>query len=369
MIFGSVGVAQDVIWHSGFCSTLGLPAVMTGGAAAITAAGILLVLFAAIAFRSKRNGAALIDYRKVYENATVGIFRATPDGQIVAANSCFLELLGFESIELVTAGPFPGEHGPGIRDILANHSKGTAFDFTWTRPDRSNVRLRISARAVNEQAGVPQFYEGTVQNVTDFLDSANALKRRLDTYQSLFDQAATPFVVVNPRTEGILAINPSAQRLFGYSMSQVEGLSLRRIVTSSHTDNPPADWLSAPKIDLVRRTPEGREIRLRALSSAVDFDARPATLLILEELGDRITAESDALAASAFDSLPPHTYCKDLEGRYTFANKSFRTWAGKPMTEIVGKSDRDFFPESVARRLALVDNGITHSQEIANLVE
>lgn len=49
------------------------------------------------------------------------------------------------------------------------------------------------------------------------------------------------------------------------------------------------------------------------------------------------------------DNSPAVIYMKDLEGRFLYVNRSFESWAGKPGSDIIGKSDGDFQgPEVVA---------------------
>ncbi|MGH9761786.1 MAG: methyl-accepting chemotaxis protein, partial [Blastocatellia bacterium] len=108
---------------------------------------------------------------------------------------------------------------------------------------------------------------------------------------------------------------------------------------------------------------------MQTCASSVEFGRKPAMLLILENAEDRIANESEALRASVLDSLPQNLYCKDGEGRYTFANKAFQAWVGKSLPEIVGRTDYDFFPGDTARRFAAIDKGIVQSQGIADFVE
>ena len=42
--------------------------------------------------------------------------------------------------------------------------------------------------------------------------------------------------------------------------------------------------------------------------------------------------------------------CKDLEGRFTFANQKFCAELGHTLDEIKGKTDLDFFPKELAEK-------------------
>jgi sigma-B regulation protein RsbU (phosphoserine phosphatase) len=59
--------------------------------------------------------------------------------------------------------------------------------------------------------------------------------------------------------------------------------------------------------------------------------------------------ESESLYHSLVDTMPQCIFRKDLQGRYTFANKQFCRVVGKPIEEILGRTIFDIFPETLAR--------------------
>jgi PAS domain S-box-containing protein len=77
----------------------------------------------------------------------------------------------------------------------------------------------------------------------------------------------------------------------------------------------------------------------------------------------RKAAEEQLTASEAFyhtlvETLPQNIYRKDLRGRFTFANTRFQTEMGRPLSEIVGKTDFDFFPEDLAERYRRDDQAV-----------
>jgi PAS domain S-box-containing protein len=62
------------------------------------------------------------------------------------------------------------------------------------------------------------------------------------------------------------------------------------------------------------------------------------------------TAES-ALAAltSAVNSIPDVVFFKDLDGVYRGGNTAWAALLGKPLGELIGKTDLELFPEEIAR--------------------
>ncbi len=99
-----------------------------------------------------------------------------------------------------------------------------------------------------------------------------------------------------------------------------------------------------------------------------------ANLELKREITERKKAEevikdSHALYMSLVENLPVHVLRKDLDGRFTFANKSFCDLLGKPLEEITGKTDFDFFPEKLAQKYRQDDRRVIETGEVFDTVE
>ncbi len=58
--------------------------------------------------------------------------------------------------------------------------------------------------------------------------------------------------------------------------------------------------------------------------------------------------DSERLYHSLVENLPQNVFRKDLSGRFTFASQRFCQTLGKPVEEVLGKTDRDFYPADLA---------------------
>ena len=61
--------------------------------------------------------------------------------------------------------------------------------------------------------------------------------------------------------------------------------------------------------------------------------------------------------------------CKDLEGRFTFANEKFCAELGTTLEEIKGKTDLDFFPSELAEKYRADDRQVLESRQVIDVVE
>jgi len=113
-------------------------------------------------------------YRRIFENARVGIFRTTPDGQVFDINPAWLEIMGYRSPEELRA------HVDNIGQLYVDPADREAI-MAQLREEghvlRREVRLRrkdggvvwsaITADALRDADGRLQLIEGLVDDVTE----------------------------------------------------------------------------------------------------------------------------------------------------------------------------------------------------------
>jgi PAS domain S-box-containing protein len=84
---------------------------------------------------------------------------------------------------------------------------------------------------------------------------------------------------------------------------------------------------------------------------------------------EELVRASEALYHSLVEYLPQNIFRKDLEGRFTFANRKFCAILGKPLGDIVGKTDYDFFPKQLADKYRADDLEVVRAGTMFDTVE
>jgi len=79
--------------------------------------------------------------------------------------------------------------------------------------------------------------------------------------------------------------------------------------------------------------------------------------------------ESEAQYISLVESLPLNVFRKDLEGRIVFANGKFCETVGRPLEELIGKTDADLFPYQQAAKYQHDDMTVRTSGEVLEDIE
>ncbi|HVY72034.1 MAG TPA: PAS domain S-box protein, partial [Verrucomicrobiae bacterium] len=106
-------------------------------------------------------------YRTIFEHATEGIFRATPDGRFLTANPALAKMLAYKSAaELIRDTHIAPELLAELKRRLEAHKLGGEFEVECARKDGLKVWLRVNGRAVKDNRGGVRYYDCTSQDIT-----------------------------------------------------------------------------------------------------------------------------------------------------------------------------------------------------------
>jgi PAS domain S-box-containing protein len=120
--------------------------------------------------------------------------------------------------------------------------------------------------------------------------------------------------------------------------------------------------------------PNGCTVDVEVTAMPFNDQGQPAAQVIARDVTQRKKAEerllaSEALYLSLVETLPQKVLRKDTSGRFTFANQRFCQLLGKPLNEILGKTDFDFFPEDLAQKYRNDDKRVMESKKSLDIAE
>jgi len=121
-------------------------------------------------------------FKNIFENATVGIYRTTPEGRILEVNPELLKILGYSSFEelaerdLEEEGYEPEYPRSKFKEKIEKEGRVKGLESAWRRKDGSAVFVRESARVVRDEDGEPLYYEGVVEDITDRIEAEERIK-------------------------------------------------------------------------------------------------------------------------------------------------------------------------------------------------
>ncbi|MGD1045473.1 MAG: PAS domain S-box protein [Bacteroidota bacterium] len=112
-------------------------------------------------------------FRSLYENATIGIYRTSPNGNILLANPALVEMLGYTSFQklaernLEKEGFESSTQRKEFLEKIERDGEVNGFDSKWIRQDGTAIFVLESARAIRDAQGKTLYYDGTVENITE----------------------------------------------------------------------------------------------------------------------------------------------------------------------------------------------------------
>ena len=144
------------------------------------------------------------NYRSIFENANIGLYRTAPDGALLRANPALVALNGYPDeaslIEALATGGNQWYVEPDRRvefhRLVARDGRVDSFvSEVYRMRTRERIWVSENAWAIRDADGVIVFYEGTVQDVTDRVNADRQLARaRLQAEAA--SQAKSTFLAV-----------------------------------------------------------------------------------------------------------------------------------------------------------------------------
>ena len=132
-------------------------------------------------------------FRNIFNNSPIGIYRTTPDGKILDVNRTILNMLKYSSFEELfeknlEKDKFYPESSPRkiFKELLEKKGEIKNFETTWVRKDLTEIYVRENAKVIKDEKGKKLYYEGTVEDITEFKNA----QRKLRDSEKLFSTLA-----------------------------------------------------------------------------------------------------------------------------------------------------------------------------------
>jgi PAS domain S-box-containing protein len=259
-------------------------------------------------------------YRGIFESAIEGIFQSTRAGRLLSANPALARILGYPSPESLIATAFdmardvyadPARHAELVR-LLDERGAVHGFEVQLRRRDGSLTWARVNVGAVRDEQGQLSYYEGLVEDVTERKEAELRLRESERQYRLLFDSNPHPMWVLDAQTRKFLAVNDAAVRHYGWSREEflaMTGSDLRaeprsETAAPSHPDAVGQDGervLSGG--EWKHRAKDGRELLVDITFSPIEFQRRPAFLVLAQDVTRTRGLQAQLLQAQKLEAV------------------------------------------------------------------
>ncbi|MCD4772380.1 MAG: tetratricopeptide repeat protein [Bacteroidales bacterium] len=116
-------------------------------------------------------------YKSIFEHATVGLYRTTPDGQVIFANPFIIKMLKYPSLDILVKDNLEERDYPrsSFKKTLEKEGRILGMEGIWERYDNSKIYVNESAWVVKDRNDKIIFYDGIVEDITDKKAAEKAL--------------------------------------------------------------------------------------------------------------------------------------------------------------------------------------------------
>jgi len=303
--------------------------------------------------------------REMFENMSVGVYRTTPDGQVLVANRALLEMLGFSSLEQLQRGNLErkgfGRESPRaeFKRQIERDGRVVGMRSVWIRRDGKPLVVRENARIVRDAAGRTLYYEGVVEDVTQQDAIERALVARDRWHRTLMKYGASVYTILD-ETGRILYESPSIETVYGWKPEELVGTN---IFDKVHPDD--LAYARDKFKDLVSK--RGSVIRVEVRWKHKDgtwrtADVTAANMLEDEHLKGIVITSIDITERkkieqeiskfkTVLDQAGYGVAIADIEGKLIYVNAAFARMHGYGPEEVIGRDLSIFHTEQQMKRV------------------
>ncbi|NDY58709.1 EAL domain-containing protein [Desulfovibrio sulfodismutans] len=274
-------------------------------------------------------------FRSIFENAVEGIFQTTPAGRYLDVNPSLARIYGFDT---------PGElieHfkdiknqlyvDPGRRDdfvrIMDEYNEVWNFESRIRKKGGEIIWISENARAIFDEEGDIDHYEGTVVDVTERKRAEEALEAQRAYFRQLFENSPQAIILIDSN-RNVLDANKGFEELFGYRAADMKGFGMRTFIVPedllAECENFRAAILSGNTVqrETYRRHRDGRLIPVSMIGFQVKSgEAAGGVVYIYQDISERKAFEEQITHQAFHDSLT------HLPNRSLFAERLQRALA------------------------------------------
>ncbi|NIR45994.1 MAG: PAS domain S-box protein [Gemmatimonadetes bacterium] len=300
-------------------------------------------------FRSLEE--AEIRYRHLFDGVPVGLYRSTPSGRVLDANQGLVDLLGYPDRETLlsrNASEFyaePDERLPWLERV-SDDGVVTDYEVELRRFDGGRIWARDSCRAVRGREGRIKYYQGALLDITGRMRAQEELAAANAKLRAVID--AAPLAVVSLDDQGrVTSWNPAAERMFGWSESEVLGKLAPFVSPARELEFHElrqrvlrGDLISGIETQRQRRDGSQIDLTLWAAPLATAGGETEIIGLMVNITEEKAAEQARRLLATVVEQGAEAIVVTDVEGIIQYVNPAFERVTGYSPDEVLGKNPR-----------------------------
>ena len=164
-------------------------------------------------------------------------------------------------------------------------------------------------------------------------------------YSSLFENAYSIMMIIDPETKNIIEVNKAAVDYYGYPLERLKKMNLTEITLASekHLEETISQVMRFKKNQFIRKhkLADGRKRFVEVFSSPIFIDGKNFLFSIIHDINERILNEEKLKKLiKAIEQSPVSAVITNRDGIIEYVNPKFCQITGYEYDEIIGKNPR-----------------------------
>ena len=293
-------------------------------------------------------------YRGLFDELPVGLYRTTAEGDIIDANPALVKVLGAKDkdalLEMNASDFYVNRHErQRYEEILGKEGIVTGQEIQFKRLDGQIIWVHDTFRAIRDESGAIQYYEGSLEDITERVKAEQALKERERRYRALFDHTNDAVFIISLDMKHLEA-NQQATELLGYTLDELIGMPVDKVVAKGEYEDSKRvlrALLAGDPVPLyerifVKKTGEEFPVEINA-ALVTDAEGTPLHIQsVARDISERKQAEqalkeSEEKYRTLVETSPDAITVTDLEGKVTMVNQqALQLYGAENEAELIG---------------------------------
>jgi PAS domain S-box-containing protein len=322
-------------------------------------------------------------YRILTEHIAVGVFRSTPGpkGRFLAVNPSLIKMLGYaraeELLNMDVAEIYVNPSDRlGFSDKISRDGSVYHEELTFRKKDGTPIIVSETAIAVKDDHGETLYFDGIVEDITEWKQSEEELKIHKAYLEKLFNSAPEA-IVLHDNGDRVVNVNEEFTKMFGYSREEAMGRLINELVASEEFLEDAA-FLSNKVIqgerverETKRRRKDGTIFDVSILGAPIFHNGtQMGVYAIYRDITERKKAEEElriqkSFFEQLFNNAPEAIVLHDNNDMVVNVNDEFTKVFGYTREEAIGKLINDLVasPE-FQEEAALVSQKVIHGERV-----
>lgn len=193
--------------------------------------------------------------RTIFENATIGFYRITPEGSIIMVNPALLKMMKYPFFEIVfqqdmSAQYFPHYSIPDFKERINKEGRIISLESQWERYDGSKIFIYETAWQVFDENGRLAYIDGIISDITEKkqteialhdnmqrlekeiaerIKAEQTLKESEEKYKDIVEKAGIS-ITINDAEGNITYFNNQFSHIFGFDSNEISTIKIFDLV-------------------------------------------------------------------------------------------------------------------------------------------